>query len=84
MSIKEIQERHDHDNTKWMDNGWTMEIHKDRGELLDALREVKALVDEWAEQALPNEVINRDHYLKGIDFARRTCSIDLKAKLDKL
>ena len=54
MSIKEIQERHDEDMeeyTRYFDDVGDVPIEvKDRGELLDALREIGELPGKWRSE----------------------------------
>ena len=51
MSVKEMRERHyKFIVTHRMSHG-EVEAHEDRGELLDALREINILIPEWDEYA---------------------------------
>ena len=88
MSSKEIQERHDTEHSpkaRWY-NGATIgdiikraeQARKDRGELLDALREIGELVDGWRRQE--TDALEMEHCaLNGYACARQ-----VKAILDKL
>ena len=81
MSIKEIQERHDEIDSQYrvfyVD---AAPAHKDRGELLDALREIGELVEDLRM----SDGEPCDQYQYGITDGRLRCAVDLKAILDKL
>ena len=89
MSINENHARHDENDVTWnmaigetsqseCDGDEWYETHKGRGELLDALRAIGALADEWLEEANDHE-FSLEYRLTA---ARR--ANEVKATLDKL
>ena len=83
-----IQERHDEQaayergdaglpDVSWDDMFY--KAHKDRGELLDALREIGELVDDL----LLSNGEPCDQYQYGLIDAKIRCAVDLKSILDK-